>query len=133
DFRYYLLNKEYSGENLDFYFWYLDYSARFNCLSEEEKAKSPPPKEKPTPASYNLPLHELKKKQLDQPFRDEINAVLRTFFHIDSYKELNIEGWMSKHAVYYGCQTTHPEAFADVHDHIYNIMKTSSLKNFLHH
>ncbi|OBZ89165.1 hypothetical protein A0J61_02795 [Choanephora cucurbitarum] len=155
DFRYYLLNKEYSGENLDFYFWYLDYSARFNCLSEEEKAKSPAPKERPTPTSYNLPLNELKKKtppqkkegfdnlpgvpreleyetEEDQPFRDEVNAVLRTFFHIDSYKELNIEGWMSKHAIYYGCQTTHPEVFADVHEHIYNIMKTSSFKTFLH-
>ncbi|KAI8077959.1 uncharacterized protein B0P05DRAFT_543497 [Gilbertella persicaria] len=147
DFRYYLLNKEHSGENLDFYFWYLDYCKRFNKLPEHEKAKSPPPKERATPASYNLPLDTLKKRKQrrntnplmirqtdpDQPFRDEVNAVLRTFFHVDSYKELNIEGWMSKYTVFYGCQTTHPDVFVDVHEHIYQIMKTSSLKSFIHH
>lgn len=150
-----MLNKEHSAENLDFYFWYLDYRRRFLNLPEEEQAKSPPPKERATAASYDLPLDDLKKKNVEkhadfadmnaipseleyetesnQPFRDEVDAVLRTFFHVDSYKELNIQGYMSRHALYYGCQTTHPDVFLDVHEHVYLIMKTSSLKNFVHY
>ncbi|KAI8075555.1 hypothetical protein BDF21DRAFT_453615 [Thamnidium elegans] len=156
DFRYYLLNKEHSAENLDFYFWYLSYKRRFQSLPEEEQLKSQSPKERATPNSYNLPLDDLKKEgvkpnpaqgfdqhsvpteleyvsEKGQPFRSEVDAVLRTFFHTDSFKELNIEGWMNRHAVYYGCQTTHPDVFIDVHEHIYDIMRRSSLKNFIHH
>lgn len=159
DFRNFLLNKEHSAENLDFYFWYLDYRRRFQNLPQEEKVKSQPPKERATMASYNLPLDDLKKEgvkatfvdptidyseqtvpteleyisEKDQPFRSEVDAVLRTFFHADSFKEINIAGWMSRHAVYYGCQTTHPDVFLDVHEHIYTIMRTSSLKSFIHH
>jgi hypothetical protein len=46
DFRFFLLNKEHSAENLNFYFWFLDYRQRFQNLPEEEQAKSTPPKEK---------------------------------------------------------------------------------------
>lgn len=157
DFRYFLMNKEHSAENLDFYTWYLSYKRRFQDLPQEEQMKSQPPKERATPNSYNLPLDDLKKAgykpathdsnknffeqsvptdleyetEKDQPFRAEVDAVLRTFFHTESFKELNIEGWMSRHVLYYGCQTTHPDVFIDVHEHVYNIMRTSSLNSFL--
>jgi hypothetical protein len=157
DFRYYLQNKEHSAENLDFYFWYLDYKNRFDKLPEFEKAKSPPPKERPSPARVNflakidkdLKVYDSTNINYDeekdaigefqetvifeQPFRDEINTVIQTFFHEDSFKELNIEGYMSRYIIFYGNQTTHPDVFIEAHEHIYNILKTSSFKSFIHY
>jgi hypothetical protein len=146
DFRFYLQYKEHTAENLDFYFWFIGYRNRFNALSEEEKAKSPPPKESPSPgflytkdksdSEENKDSEGQLKKELkywDQPFREEIDAILQTFFHEDSFKELNIEGYMNKYTTFYSTQTTHPDIFEDVHAHIYNILKTSSFTNFIHY
>jgi len=38
----YLLYVEHAAENLQFYLWLRDYTERFNALSENEKALSPP-------------------------------------------------------------------------------------------
>jgi hypothetical protein len=102
-----LLNKEHSAENLDFYFWYLDYCRRFLNTPEQDQAKSLPPKEQATSGSYSLPLGNLKKKhkpnsrcqdrtefslspaELEYETEQgrllcgEIDAVLCTFFHVD--------------------------------------------------
>ncbi|CAO3610476.1 unnamed protein product [Mucor hiemalis] len=143
DFRFYLQYKEHTAENLDFYFWFIGYRNRFNALSDEEKAKSPPPKERPSPGfvygkgkgEKDEEEDDLKKdiKHWDQPFREEIDAIVQTFFHEDSFKELNIEGYMNKYTTFYSTQTTHPDIFLDVHEHIYNILKTSSFTNFIHY
>ncbi|CUS06920.1 unnamed protein product [Tuber aestivum] len=42
DFMSYLLYVEHAAENLQFYLWLRDYTERFNALSENEKALSPP-------------------------------------------------------------------------------------------
>ncbi|CEP10558.1 hypothetical protein [Parasitella parasitica] len=147
EFQFFLQNKEHSAENLDFYFWYLGYKKRFEKLSEDEKAKSPPPKERPSPGIiYNNPNkankddkqvaeEQEKQNQLieQQPFREEIEAIILTFFHEDSFKELNLDSYLSRYVTYYSQQTTHPDIFEDVHQHIYNILKTSSFPNFIHH
>lgn len=39
----YLLYVEHAAENLQFYLWLRDYTERFNALTENEKALSPPP------------------------------------------------------------------------------------------
>lgn len=41
DFMRYLIYVEHAAENLQFYLWFLDYSARFKALSDNEKALSP--------------------------------------------------------------------------------------------
>lgn len=162
EFKLFLQNKEHSTENLDFHYWYLDFSERFDNLPEHERASSLPPMDKPSVASYALPLETLIKqpsitsarnseepamggcseKDLSevnekdtgsQPFRDEVNAVLRTFFNYDSEKELNIDGYLRRYIVYYANRTTHPEVFAACHKKVYQIMEQSSLRNFLHH
>jgi hypothetical protein len=51
-FQIYLQYKEHTAENLDFYFWFITYRNQFNALSEEEKAKSPSPKERPSPGLF---------------------------------------------------------------------------------
>ncbi|KAH8555972.1 hypothetical protein BGW37DRAFT_554124 [Umbelopsis sp. PMI_123] len=169
EFKLFLQNKEHSAENLDFYYWYLDYSERFYNLPEHERANSLPPTEKPSVASYALPLETLikqpsirssrssdeptsdycsekgcssspppppeasEKDPENQPFREEVNIVLRTFFSYDSEKELNIDGYLRRYIVYYANRTTHPEVFAACHEKVYQIMEQSSLRNFLHH
>jgi hypothetical protein len=159
DFRLFLLYKDCTIQNLDFYFWYLDYRKRFNDLPEEVKQKSLPPKERPSAESMNLPLDELKKTvtvedqdenqgeketpriqtveldyitEQDQPYRQEVNSVLRTFFQTDSFKELIISPYVTRHTLYYGCQTTHPDVFLDAFETAYSILKTRCFKNFMH-
>lgn len=68
-----------------------------------------------------------------QPFREEIDAITLTFFHEDSFKELNLDSYLSRYVTYYSQQTTHPDIFEDAHQHIYNILKTSSFPSFIHH
>lgn len=150
EFQFFLQNKEHSAENLDFYFWYLGYKKRFEKLTDDEKAKSLPPKERPSPGViYNNPkepaaatkndkqvAEEMEKQdQLvdQQPFREEINAIALTFFHEDSFKELNLDSYLSRYVTYYSQQTTHPDIFEEAHQHIYNILKTSSFPSFIHH
>ncbi|CAM0136180.1 unnamed protein product [Umbelopsis sp. WA50703] len=162
EFKLFLQNKEHSAENLDFYYWYLDYSERFYNLPEHERVCSQPPADKPSVASYALPLETLikqpsirssrnsdetstnlnadkqstvvnEKDPRNQPFREEVNAVLRTFFNYDSEKELNIDGYLRRYIVYYANRTTHPDVFAACHDKVYQIMEQASLRNFLHH
>ncbi|KAL7308632.1 hypothetical protein PS15m_011815 [Mucor circinelloides] len=147
EFQFFLQNKEHSAENLDFYFWYLGYKKRFDKLTDDEKAKSPPPKERPTPGViYNAPkTSNQDDKQIaqdvektdqlisQQPFREEIDAIALTFFHEDSFKELNVDSYLSRYVTYYSQQTTHPDIFEEVHQHIYNILKTSSFPSFIHH
>ncbi|KAG2173973.1 hypothetical protein INT44_000087 [Umbelopsis vinacea] len=163
EFKLFLQNKEHSAENLDFYYWFIDYSERFYQLPEHERAMSMPPTEKPSVASYALPLETLikqpsikssrdseeppsdyctekepsellnEKDPANQPFREEVNAVLRTFFNYDSEKELNIDGYLRRYIVYHANRTTHPEVFAACHAKVYQIMEQSSLRNFLHH
>ncbi|CAM0141660.1 hypothetical protein VKS41_000772 [Umbelopsis sp. WA50703] len=121
DFKWFLKNREHTLENLDFYYWYLDYRERFRSLSDFEKAKSPMPREKARPAgshavtmdsaigfgndSEERPAEDDPSRNVNQtgtlgaefqPYRDEINAVLRTFFDDDSFKELNIEQSLKK-------------------------------------
>lgn len=161
EFKLFLQNQEHSAENLDFYYWYLDYSERFFNLPEHERSSSLPPMDKPSVASYALPLETLIKQPSicsarnsaepasdccsekdssevnekgpgNQPFREEINAVLRTFFNYDSEKELNIDGYLRRYIVYYANRTTHPDVFAACHEKVYQIMEQSSLRNFLH-
>lgn len=144
-------------ENLDFYYWYLDYRERFRSLSDLEKAKSPMPREKARPAaSHTVTMdsaigfgneneertaEELSSQNVDhtgthgsdfQPYRDEINAVLKTFFDDDSFKELNLEQSLKKYVKHHACRTTHPEVFAEVFEHINWVLGHSSLPNFLH-
>ncbi|GAN03825.1 hypothetical protein MAM1_0049c03280 [Mucor ambiguus] len=146
EFQFFLQNKEHSAENLDFYFWYLGYKKRFDKLTDDEKAKSPPPKERPTPGViYNAPktsdrddrqvAEDVEKKEAlvsQQPFREEIDAIALTFFNEDSFKELNVDSYLSRYVTYYSQQTTHPDIFEEVHQHIYNILKTSSFPSFCH-
>jgi hypothetical protein len=144
-------------ENLDFYYWYLDYRERFRSLSDFEKAKSPMPREKARPAgshavtmdsaigfgndSEERPAEDDPSRNVNQtgtlgaefqPYRDEINAVLRTFFDDDSFKELNIEQSLKKYVKYHASRTTHPEVFAEVFEHINWVLGHSSLPNFFH-
>ncbi|KAI9013953.1 hypothetical protein CLU79DRAFT_381083 [Phycomyces nitens] len=158
DFRSFLQLKEHTAENLDFYYWYIGYCERFKQLSDEEKEMSPPPTEKPHPKNTKqLPAMEEKQNKCNmfgepdgnnpenlssfvtapgaekQPFRDEVNTVLRTFFHPDSFKELNVIGYQNRYTVYWGTRTTNPEVFEDAHQHIRQLMEKSSLKNFVHH
>lgn len=147
DFRFYLQYKEHTAENLDIYFWFIGYRNRFNAMSVEEKIKSPSPKERPSPgfmcakdkgsdgSKKDDDEEELKKelKYWDQPFREEVDAIVQTFFHEESFKELNIEGYVNKYSTGYSTQTTHPDIFEDVHEHVYNILKTSSFPIFIHY
>lgn len=155
DFRLFLLNKDHTIHNLDFHLWFIDYKKRFNELSAEEKAKSPAPKEGPSANSVNLPLddflivkpdlapkdnptgfspgiNDIYKTTQGQPFRAEIDSVLRTFFHPDSFKELNVELYRSRFVLYNGCISTHPDIFEDVDEYIYNYMNEITLRRFLH-
>lgn len=72
-------------------------------------------------------------KKVDHPFQEEVDAIVQTFSLEDSFKELNIEGYMNKYTTFYNTQTTHTDIFLDVHKHIYNILKTSSFTNFIHY
>lgn len=63
----------------------------------------------------------------------EVDAIVQTFSHEDSFKELNIEGYMNKYTTFYSTQTTHTDIFLDIHEHIYSILKTSSFTNFIHY
>ncbi|KAI7870593.1 hypothetical protein BDF14DRAFT_1771520 [Spinellus fusiger] len=158
DFRAFLQFKEHTAENLDFYYWYIGYCERFHHLPKEVQDLSPPPNEKPHPKNTKeLPAYEKVTTKSDmfgefsanntenlssfvveegaekQPFRDEVNTVLRTFFHPDSFKELNVIGYQNRYTVHWGTRTTHPEVFEEAHQHIRQLMEKSSLKNFIHY
>ncbi|KAI9281694.1 hypothetical protein BC943DRAFT_382618 [Umbelopsis sp. AD052] len=154
DLRWYLQNKEHSAENLDFYFWYLEYRERFSQLSEFERAKSPIPRESPARASTVIAMDsavcigaETLTKDEDkreyneattlgaefQPYREEINAVLKTFFESSSFKELNLDGSVMKYVRYHGRRTTHPDVFSEAFNQVRWTMEHSSLRNFFHH
>jgi Regulator of G protein signaling domain len=149
-----LQNKEHSAENLDFYFWYLEYRERFSQLPEFERAKSPIPRETPTRTSTTIAMdsavsigtealtkNEEKQDYNEattlgaefQPYREEINAVLRTFFECSSFKELNLDGSVMKYVRYHGRRTTHPDIFSEAFKQVRWTMEHSSLRNFFHH
>ncbi|KAJ2955141.1 hypothetical protein NQZ79_g8817 [Umbelopsis isabellina] len=134
DFKWFLKNREHTLENLDFYYWYLDYRERFRSLSDLEKAKSPMPREKARPvASHTVTMDSAIGFGNDN---DERTAEELSSQNIDqtdsSFKELNIEQSLKKYVKYHACRTTHPEVFAEVFEHINWVLGHSSLPNFLH-
>jgi hypothetical protein len=154
DFRWYLTNKEHSAENLDFYYWYLDYRERFNQLPDFERAKSPIPREGAARDSISIAMDSAVSVGTNalahgeglrdfneastlganlQPLREEINAVLKTFFEPTSFKELNLDGSIIKYVMYHGRRTTHPDVFTEAFNQVRWTLEHSSLRNFFHH
>lgn len=134
----YLSKKEHTAENLEFHYWYQDYKKRFAALPQDQKSRSPPPKEPITP-EFNKVLergsdYELKRSYAnnEQPFRSEVDIVLKTYFHIDSLKELYVHDHVLKYTLYYGAETTHPDVFEAAYQQTYHFMATTSFHNFIH-
>lgn len=68
-----------------------------------------------------------------QPYRDEIDAMLRTFFSDNSPQELNVAGHVAEYARCHSKYTTHPDVFAQVDECVLQNMQSSSLQSFLNH
>ncbi|OBZ91861.1 hypothetical protein A0J61_00090, partial [Choanephora cucurbitarum] len=132
EFKSYLQNKEHTGENLEFYYWYKDYKERFESLPDNKKAKSPPPSQCYTP-EFDKERKEMREKNGYQPFREEVEATLKTFFNkTDSFKTLYLDPAVLKYTLYYAAETTHPDVFEAAYEQTYRFMKNTSFKNFIH-
>ncbi|KAG9291946.1 hypothetical protein G9A89_004884 [Geosiphon pyriformis] len=81
----------------------------------------------PAPMKFNL----VTPHTSIQPFRHEIATIIKKYLIADAEKEINIPSTMRKSVIAYATQTTHWSIFEPVVQHVYNIMKTSSLKGFL--
>ncbi|GAB5585270.1 hypothetical protein Unana1_00170 [Umbelopsis nana] len=68
-----------------------------------------------------------------QPFRQEVELVLKTFFAQSSDKELNIEGYLRQYVLHNSKYTTNPEVFEPVRDKVYETIERSSLRNFVNY
>lgn len=68
-----------------------------------------------------------------QPFRQEVEMVLKTFFTPSSDKEINIEGYLRQYVLHNSKYTTHPEIFEPVRDKVYETIERSSLRNFVNY
>ncbi|KAI8584622.1 hypothetical protein K450DRAFT_217188 [Umbelopsis ramanniana AG] len=68
-----------------------------------------------------------------QPFRDEVELVLKTFFTSSSDKELNIDGYLRQYVLHNSKYTTHPDIFEPVRDKVYETIERSSLRNFVNY
>ncbi|KAI8076625.1 uncharacterized protein B0P05DRAFT_545234 [Gilbertella persicaria] len=131
DFRLYLQNKEHTAENLEFHYWYQDYKRRFEALPDIKKAKSPPPEEPFRPDFDKEPNSSDRKDY--QPFRTEIDATLKTFFHKgDSLKELFLDPSVLSYTLCAAAKTTHPDVFEPAYHQTYKFMRETSFKNFIH-
>lgn len=84
----------------------------------------------------NVPSHNSYYQGTDpksQPFRAEIEQVLKTFFSETSEKELNIDGYIRQYVLNNIRYTTHPEVFEPVRDKVYETIERSSMRNFMNH
>ncbi|KAJ2962521.1 hypothetical protein NQZ79_g2353 [Umbelopsis isabellina] len=84
----------------------------------------------------NVPSHNSYYQGTDpklQPFRAEVEKVLKTFFSETSEKELNIDGYLRQYVLHNIKYTTHPEVFEPVRDKVYETIERSSLRNFMNH
>lgn len=131
DFRYYLLKKEHSAENLEFHYWLQSYKTRFNDLPEARKSLAPPPTETLDPDFCKVP-NEKNYANLNQPFRDEIEATVKTYFNSESLKALNLPSNIINYTAYCSNGTTHPDVFEEAYAYIYKFMEEKSLKQFIH-
>jgi Regulator of G protein signaling domain len=68
-----------------------------------------------------------------QPFRDEVELVLKAFFTSSSDKELNIDGYLRQYVLHNSKYTTHPDVFEPVRDKVYETIERSSLRNFVNY
>ncbi|CAG8583257.1 303_t:CDS:2 [Ambispora gerdemannii] len=66
-----------------------------------------------------------------QPFRNEVDQIIRTYLTADAAKELNIPSTMRKSVIRFATQTTHPSIFEPVVRYVYNLMRQNSLRNFM--
>ncbi|KAH8553629.1 hypothetical protein BGW37DRAFT_486472 [Umbelopsis sp. PMI_123] len=68
-----------------------------------------------------------------QPFREEVELVLKTFFTPSSDKEINLEGYLRQYVLRNSKYTTHPDVFEPVRDKVYETIERSSLRNFVNY
>ncbi|KAL5529973.1 hypothetical protein ACEPAF_6230 [Sanghuangporus sanghuang] len=154
EFEAFLAFCDISLENLQFIVWYRDYRKRFEALSPEEQARSPslqhgkPEAFKPrygtTPLSLDIcpdilagnnsrrpSLKKTSGYSDSQPFRNEVQNILATFFAPNSRKELSLSSQMRDTVIKKSSSTTHPDVFALVYEVIYETVEYVSLPCFL--
>ncbi|CAG8540431.1 94_t:CDS:2 [Ambispora leptoticha] len=66
-----------------------------------------------------------------QPFRNEVDQIIQTYLAVDAAKELNLPSTMRKSVIFFATQTTHPSIFEPIVQHVHNMMRECSLKNFI--
>ena len=123
--KFYLTFVEHSIENFHFYQWYLDYESRYyQKLKNEPQAKY-----KKEHISVNIDDRITIPDGL--PFKEEIEYVLQLFIYSNSKWELNIPYNLKAKLLLKLQYSTEPKQFNEVFNHIYNLLKNSSLKSFV--
>lgn len=131
NFRLYVLNKEHSAENLEFHYWYQSYKHRFSELPQDQQRLSGPPAATLDP-EFSKVSDEKNYKNLNQPFREEVEATIKTYFNTESLKALCLPPNIIEYTIYSSNETTHPDVFEAAYEQIYNFMQEKSLKQFIH-
>lgn len=99
------------------------------------EARPPPPLMSPPisppPLSPGISSETRTRTRLAQPFRPEVDVILRLFFSPDSPRELNIDAPTRRLILANANLTTHPDVFAPAANHVFDIMQYCSLPGFL--
>jgi hypothetical protein len=69
----------------------------------------------------------------EQPFRRVIDAIVKTFFRIDSLEELSVDTSITKYIVYCASDTTHPAVFEAAYRQTCIFLVNANFKLFIHH
>lgn len=121
DFRNYLIYR-HADENLDYYIWYINYCKKFEKLEKEEKDLSPDFVIKDVIKDINPD---------NQPYRKDINNIIKLFFTNNSRKELNISQKNLSELLIQYKYTTNPIIFKKIFKEIDILIRYNLFQDYI--